>query len=191
LTLEGLPADRGIIYLFEENRDHFHPVAAFPHEAFHDAAKVLSAALARAVLEGTRARALPGAAPPGSCQRGRMPAARGGTPARRLLRRALPFAPRFPGLGRRLPLGHRLVHGTCARRLHPSSRHARERESGDFGAGSQPRFPPAGQVRRLLAAGEGRCRPGDGSVAAFARERGPLASSDARGCRTRIARGIR
>ena len=64
LTLEGLPADRGIIFLFEENRDHFHPVAAFPHEAFHDAAKVLSAALARSVLEGTRARALPGAAPP-------------------------------------------------------------------------------------------------------------------------------
>ncbi|HVR74379.1 MAG TPA: FHA domain-containing protein [Planctomycetota bacterium] len=56
LALEALKADRGAIFLWEESRNHFHPVAAVPHDFFQSVSRLLGPYLARSLVRSGKAR---------------------------------------------------------------------------------------------------------------------------------------
>ncbi len=55
---QALKADRGVVLLWEEARSQLHPVAASPHDLFQSASRMVSPAMATAVISSRRPRLL-------------------------------------------------------------------------------------------------------------------------------------
>ncbi len=65
LALGAVKAERGVVYLWEESRNHFHPVAASPQDLFQDASRLIHASLAASIVRGNKARMIGELAHPG------------------------------------------------------------------------------------------------------------------------------